>query len=449
MTTVLCHGCFDLLHYGHLEHLKAAKALGDNLIVSITADDFVKKGLGRPHFNENARAEMLRALSIVDSVHITRAPDAVEAIRLFKPDVYVKGIDYVNAGDDEALLREREAVEQEGGYMHFTATEKWSSSRLIATEKFSDEVLRYLDRLKAEGAKQQILDAFGIADQYRILFVGETIHDVYHYVTGLGKASKEMMLACVKKGEPDFFDGGVIAASQHGDWQNVSLLSPTKSMMKIRYVDADFYRKILDIYSDPVLELTHEERTNFRDLLHDAISIHDVVIAYDFGHGLFGNIELRMLENCGWLAVNAQSNAGNYGFNPVTRYARPQFVCIDEPEARLAAGMQFRPIDRVALQLQLDQRCDKHLITRGRRGAFWRAGGVVGSAPALADGGVDTMGAGDAVLAVTAPLVRAGLSVDHAAFVGNIVGAIKIGRVGHTQPVTRAEIIQTVEALLA
>ena len=75
--------------------------------------------------------------------------------------------------------------------------------------------------------------------------------------------------------------------------------------------------------------------------------------------------------------------------------------------------------------------------------------GAHGDAPALADGGVDTMGAGDAVMAVTAPLVYAGLDLELAAFVGNVVGAIKIGTVGHRTHVKRNEIIQTVEALLA
>ena len=53
---VLCHGVFDLLHFGHLEHFKEAKQKGDILIVSITPDRFVNKGPGRPAFNENLRA---------------------------------------------------------------------------------------------------------------------------------------------------------------------------------------------------------------------------------------------------------------------------------------------------------------------------------------------------------------------------------------------------------
>jgi len=70
-------------------------------------------------------------------------------------------------------------------------------------------------------------------------------------------------------------------------------------------------------------------------------------------------------------------------------------------------------------------------------------------APALAQGGIDTMGAGDAVMAVTAPLIAAGLDMACAALVGNIVGAIKVSILGHRRHVGRQEIIQTLEALLA
>ena len=51
-----CHGVFDLIHPGHIRHLAAAKKEGDVLMVTVTADPFVRKGPGRPIFNENLRA---------------------------------------------------------------------------------------------------------------------------------------------------------------------------------------------------------------------------------------------------------------------------------------------------------------------------------------------------------------------------------------------------------
>src|SRR5213080_2133296 len=78
---VHCHGVFDLLHIGHLRHLKAAREWGDALVVTITPDRFVNKGPGRPAFTEILRAEALAMLECVDFVAINRWPSAVEIIK--------------------------------------------------------------------------------------------------------------------------------------------------------------------------------------------------------------------------------------------------------------------------------------------------------------------------------------------------------------------------------
>lgn len=100
-TIVQCHGCFDLLHVGHIKHLQAARRLGDLLIVTVTPDQHVGKGAGRPVFSARLRAEALAALDCVDFVVIDRSPTAVDAIRLLRPDYYVKGQEF------EALRRWR------------------------------------------------------------------------------------------------------------------------------------------------------------------------------------------------------------------------------------------------------------------------------------------------------------------------------------------------------
>ena len=52
---VLCHGVFDLVHYGHILHFQSAKKFGDYLVVSVTKDKFIKKGPGKPLFNSDIR----------------------------------------------------------------------------------------------------------------------------------------------------------------------------------------------------------------------------------------------------------------------------------------------------------------------------------------------------------------------------------------------------------
>jgi len=94
MKTVLAPGVYDCLHIGHLRHLQAAKTLGDCLVVSVTPDRYVDKGPGRPPFSTEERADMVRALHIVDEVHVENAFKGGDIIKLVRPDIYVCGIEY-------------------------------------------------------------------------------------------------------------------------------------------------------------------------------------------------------------------------------------------------------------------------------------------------------------------------------------------------------------------
>src|SRR5271170_5704678 len=85
---VQCHGTFDLLHPGHIYHLEEARALGDLLVVTVTAEQFVNKGPGRPFFNDKLRTKSLAALTCVDYVILIPHTAAVEAIDCVKPDIY-------------------------------------------------------------------------------------------------------------------------------------------------------------------------------------------------------------------------------------------------------------------------------------------------------------------------------------------------------------------------
>ena len=84
----LCHGVFDIFHYGHLKHLEIAKSYSDILIVSLTSDKFVDKGSNRPFFNEEKRLKILAALDIVDFVFLSKSKSAINSINKVKPDFY-------------------------------------------------------------------------------------------------------------------------------------------------------------------------------------------------------------------------------------------------------------------------------------------------------------------------------------------------------------------------
>ena len=78
-----CHGVFDLIHIGHINHFREAKNLGGILVVTVTPDKYVSKGPNSPAFNERIRAEAIAALSHVDFVAINTAPNAINVIKKF------------------------------------------------------------------------------------------------------------------------------------------------------------------------------------------------------------------------------------------------------------------------------------------------------------------------------------------------------------------------------
>lgn len=95
-TIVFTNGCFDIIHPGHVDLLRRAKALGTKLIVGINSDESVRriKGDGRPFFSQQERAVMLLGLESVDEVRIFNGNTPEELIREIMPDVLVKGGDW-------------------------------------------------------------------------------------------------------------------------------------------------------------------------------------------------------------------------------------------------------------------------------------------------------------------------------------------------------------------
>ena len=81
-TVVHCHGCFDVVHPGHIQHLQFARSLGEVLVVSVSADRHVNKGVARPLIPDALRAASVAALECVDRVYVNPHPTAVQP----KPD---------------------------------------------------------------------------------------------------------------------------------------------------------------------------------------------------------------------------------------------------------------------------------------------------------------------------------------------------------------------------
>lgn len=125
---VFTNGVFDLPHPGHVRSLRAAKAMGDLLIVAINSDESVRrlKGPNRPIIPENERAKILASFEMVDFVIIFGEDTPLEVVKAIQPDIIAKGADYRNrevVGSDVVMAR--------GGRVEFLPMEDGISSTTI------------------------------------------------------------------------------------------------------------------------------------------------------------------------------------------------------------------------------------------------------------------------------------------------------------------------------
>lgn len=136
-TVGLCHGTFDFIHLGHLNHFLEAKSKCDFLCVSITPDIFVSKGKNRPFYKQDQRIHFLNNLEPIDLTVINNQPTAIELIKILKPNIYFKGPDYKNHDEDPTGMIKKEvaALTEINGKFMTTSRKDYSSTEILEKYK--------------------------------------------------------------------------------------------------------------------------------------------------------------------------------------------------------------------------------------------------------------------------------------------------------------------------
>jgi rfaE bifunctional protein kinase chain/domain/rfaE bifunctional protein nucleotidyltransferase chain/domain len=479
---VHCHGVFDLLHIGHIRHFQQAKKLGDRLIVTITPDQHVNKGPHRPVFNQELRAEAVAALDSVDYVAINNWPTAIEAIEWLRPHFYVKGSEHDLDGKSytNTLSGEEAAIKAVGGQLVFTDDINFSSSNLINRylPVFPKAVSDYLADFSNRYTTYEVLHYLESAQKLKVLVVGETIVDEYVYCQTIGKSGKEPVLAAQYL-DQEKFAGGVLAVANH-----VVALCPQTGLLtclgghdsheeficgkldpridnsflymdnaptivKRRYVESYPFQKLFELYimdEDANVAQSNDLCAKLEVLLPK----YDVVIVTDYGHGMFSPAAIQLLsKQARFLAVNTQVNAGNHGFNTVSKYPRADYICISEKELRLEARSQHADLRDIVLAVADKLSCRNMVITRGSQGClcFNQAEGFF-EVPALSIRVVDRVGAGDTVFAITSMCVAQKAPMEVVGFIGNIVGAQAVAIMANREPIERKTLYGYIESLM-
>lgn len=487
---VLCHGVFDLLHPGHIRHFAEARKLGDVLIVTLTKDQFVNKGPGRPAFTDQLRAESVAALASVDYVAINESATAVEPIRLLRPDYYVKGQDYEERSGDltQGIYAEERALKEVGGQIHFTHDITFSSTNILNSHfgVYPEKARQFLQDFKTRFNSDGICEQLKSLKDLKVLLIGDTIVDEYHYCQPLGKSPKETIVSTRYLSE-EAFPGGILACANHiaAFSDNVHLVTclgskdskqelietqlnskiSTKfffrddacTVVKRRYVEPAFLTKIFQLSFLTDTDVPTEVSDQVSRYLIETLPNYDLVIVADYGHGfLTHNIREILTKQSKYLALNVQTNSANLGYNLVTKYEKADYICIDEPELRLAMQQRYTPIHELITEFSKRYPNATITITRGHNGSITaqpdghtRENRSFFEAASVSSKIVDRVGAGDAYLAVTAMLAARQASPEVLGFVGNASGAMAVEIVCNRTSMQAVPLMKFVKALLS
>ncbi len=448
MRVVMAHGCYDLLHPGHVAHLEEAKAMGDYLVVGITADDYVAKGPGRPSVTAMDRARAVRALRCVDHVVIDAHATPEDLIAYWKPAIFVKGADY--QGQD---LPEQAWVGAYGGEVRFTNGDVMYHSR----QWVNGDARAAMTQQGVTPA--DLLGVLDVAATARIHVVGDVIVDEVADGEMIGPLT-------LRVDRRERWLGGAAAVALHaaaagaqvtlthsypegsvGEWAGRALAESTvrcypilvrhESPHKTRHYGPDgLLCQIDDVDSRPI---PRGEIALFADRLR-AIPA-DAVICADYRHGVFHAESLPVLRAAipeHALKVADSQVASRWG--NITDFHCFDLVTPNEREARWATGDQDSSITVLAERLLREHRFQHVLVTRAELGLLGTAGyGTAFTVPALATQAVDPVGAGDALLAYATLGLLASGRLGVAAWLGSVAAAIACGRRGNS-PVTAAEV---------
>ncbi len=478
---VLCHGDFDILHTGHINYLHEAKKFGDCLIVSVTAGKFINKGPGRPINDDNQRLIFLANLSIVDFVVLDQNLDAVKIIENIRPNFYVKGKDYYLSNKKDfysiSLQKEKQTVERCGGKLIFTTNETRSSSNIINNLFLSSEVRKKIDQIKKYYNYEKCVEDIESFKNLKILVIGETIVDKYIYTKPLSKPSKENIIAA--DFEKQLYSlGGVFTAykafsafsnkvdcltlvceSTKKIFKKVDDFSKNKKTIfksinnttKTRYVEKSHkkIKKLFEVYENNFLLTEKNNEKKIIKYLNNNLKNYDLVLVNDYGHGFFTpKIIDLLIKKSKFLSVNTQINAGNKGFNLITKYKKADFYCIDEMEAMRAVSRNDLNVSTMIKELHKKVKAKYICITLGTRGSCIKhKNSKPIFSPALTNSVVDTISAGDIFFVITSIFLIKNKLTEVSTFLGNVGGALAVNKENSSSFTSKDQFMSYVDTL--
>ena len=478
---ILCHGVFDVVHPGHVRHLAYAKTKAEILVVSITADKHIKKGIYRPHVPEGLRALNLAAFEMVDYVIIDEEAKPLSNLASLQPDYFAKGFEYTSSSLPPATKEEADIVEGYGGMMIFTPGDVvYSSSKMLNQALPQLQIEKLLSLMEgcniSFSSLRKTLDKF---KNYHVHVVGDTIVDTYTRSSFIGGQTKTPTFSVLYQGKDDYI-GAAGIVSQHIRTAGAKVTFSTvmgDDPLKDFVIEGLKETGIeLDVIIDPTRPTTNKNvviaegyrllkiDTLDNRLVSEAIleklikSVNqtsaDGVAFCDFRHGIFSRINAPLLTKAipsNVFSVADSQVASRWG--NITEFKGFDLITPNEREARFALGDQDSTLGHLAGALNESADFQNLILKLGDRGVFCLCANSNAfekksnfSIESFTSKVVDSVGAGDALLAYATLSMLAANSLVIAGILGSMAAACECELDGNI-PIQPENVLAKIDAV--
>ena len=479
----LCHGVFDVLHYGHIKHFEVAKKKCDYLFVSITSSQFIKKGPNRPINNDNERLFFLQNLKLIDHAFVAKGESGVDSINLIKPNFYFKGNDYKKNSSDKTkkIIYEIKAVKKNKGKIIYTNEKQMSSSKIINQLGISlnEKQMKFLNQVKRNDSFDSIISALHKLKNDKVLVVGDLIIDRYVYGSVLGKSGKEPHMVFKQNKKDLYLGGSAIIANHLSDFiKKITLISDFgyeieikkllkdnlkknikylpivpnknyKSSIKTRFVDSLTKYKLFGSYIISSLEFPmFYKKLNLK--LNKEIKKNDIIIISDFSNNFFDKISLnKIAKSKKFTSAMVQKNSNNPSFFSLNYIKNFDLLCINEGELRSELRNKNTNIEVLAKNFLIKNKLKYLVITQGISGSILFDHKLNHYfCPSFNSKPIDKIGAGDSMLSILSILLKNKFNPATSLLIASLISSKVVNNMGNSYQASLIEVERDLEFLL-
>ena len=471
----MCHGVFDVLHYGHITHFEDAKKNGDVLVVSLTDNKFVNKGPDRPLFDSIIRAKSLLALQSVDFVIISKDYDCINTLKKIKPNYFVKDIEYSNKNhtSNNTFEKEKKFLKKIKCKLIYTRQKKFSSSEIIKSKfkGLNEKTQSYLNFISRNFTYKYIEEKILNLKKLEICLIGDPILDTYIFCQTEGISSKSPTLASIFK-KKETYPGGVLAVAQmanalgikvdlitYGNKINlknnlgtnvkIDTLNNSQQIPEIeRIVNIGRMEKLHQMYHFQDTYKNKEILTRLKKKVNHFLKRNKSIVIIDFGFNFFPSNFYNYINKIKY-SVNTHTNSINKNFNHISKYKNSKYFSINKSEYNLDRRLNFTH-DNVKLKKYLLEK-EKHKnfsITLGSKGSIFFKNKKVYESPAIFQNVVDTTGCGDAYFTITSLLNDLKIEPELIPFIGNVYAGLHANIIGNKKVIGIENLLKHIKLLI-